>query len=261
MEGDGSDISAIMQTRSGGDLASRGFLLSAIEHQDRQLFNRYAALRRHVAERKKRQDDLVIQVAMLVRSEEKESGELRQTRQDKREVLEGLEAKQGELQEMLHQFEEDEAEIGSEIQEYMRRSAAGRGGQVLPMFTGRFSRPINGPITSPFGMRYHPILHVYRMHTGIDFGASYGTPIHAAAAGMVIATQEMRGYGRVVILDHGGGISTVYAHTSRFYCSPGQRVERGQIIAAVGATGLATGPHLHFEVRVNGRPVNPLGRL
>ena len=110
-------------------------------------------------------------------------------------------------------------------------------------------------------MRYHPILHITRMHTGLDFGAPIGTSIHAAADGVVISTSYMRGYGRVVIVDHGGGVSSVYAHTSQSYVSNGQHVARGQRIAAVGSTGLSTGPHLHFEIRIDGHPVDPLSRL
>ena len=116
-------------------------------------------------------------------------------------------------------------------------------------------------MTSGFGMRYHPILHITRMHTGCDFGAPIGTTIHAAAAGIVIHSSYMNGYGNVVIIDHGGGISTVYAHCSRIVVSDGQSIKRGQYIANVGSTGLSTGPHLHFEVRVNGHPVNPLRYL
>jgi murein DD-endopeptidase MepM/ murein hydrolase activator NlpD len=114
---------------------------------------------------------------------------------------------------------------------------------------------------SGFGMRFHPILRIRRMHKGIDFPANSGTSIRAAADGEVIAAQYMSGYGNTVILDHGGGVSTVYAHCSRILVRAGQKVSRGQTIARVGQTGLATGPHLHWEVRVKGRAVDPRSRL
>lgn len=123
---------------------------------------------------------------------------------------------------------------------------------------GQLSLPVPGaPITSPYGMRVDPILHVSSLHTGIDFGAPYGTPIHAAADGVVVAVGPEGGYGNATILDHGGGIATLYGHQEQILVSAGQRVSRGQVIGLVGCTGWCTGPHVHFEVRVNGSPVDP----
>lgn len=118
--------------------------------------------------------------------------------------------------------------------------------------------PVAGRITSGFGVRYHPILHFARMHAGIDFGAAWGSPIVAAADGEVIGAGWTGGYGRQVQVSHGGGIVTTYSHMSGIAASPGQPVRQGQVIGYVGSTGLSTGPHLHFEVRMNGRPVDPM---
>jgi murein DD-endopeptidase MepM/ murein hydrolase activator NlpD len=115
--------------------------------------------------------------------------------------------------------------------------------------------PVNGPVTSPFGTRWG------RMHDGIDIGVPSGTPIHAAAAGTVIYAGWMEGYGNLVVLDHGDGLSTAYGHQSSIAVGYGQGVAQGQVIGYVGSTGHSTGPHLHFEVRVNGSPVDPLGYL
>ncbi len=127
--------------------------------------------------------------------------------------------------------------------------------------TGDMIRPVAGVITSPFGWRMHPILHYRKFHTGVDFGVGYGSPIHAADSGTVIYATWMGGYGNVIIVNHGAGISTLYAHQSALLVGVGSSVSRGQVIGRVGSTGLSTGPHLHFEVRVNGNPVDPMGYI
>jgi murein DD-endopeptidase MepM/ murein hydrolase activator NlpD len=119
--------------------------------------------------------------------------------------------------------------------------------------------PVAGRITSYFGYRYHPILHFTRFHAGIDFGASWGSPIVAAADGQVAAAGWSGGYGRQVRIWHGGGLTTSYSHMSQIVASPGSFVRRGQLIGYVGSSGLSTGPHLHYEVLRDGAPVNPLG--
>ena len=113
------------------------------------------------------------------------------------------------------------------------------------------SWPVRGPITSPFGNRWG------RLHAGIDIGAGSGTPIRAAKEGSVIFSGVMNGYGNVVIINHGEGLSTLYAHQSRLGAREGQAVGKGDVIGYVGSTGHSTGPHLHFETRVGGTPRNP----
>lgn len=127
--------------------------------------------------------------------------------------------------------------------------------------SGQFIWPLSGPITSPFGWRTHPIFGTHTFHSGIDIGGDYGTPIHAAADGTVIYAGWISGYGNAVIISHGGGLQTLYGHNQSLNVSEGQRVVQGQVIAFCGATGNATGPHCHFEVRKNGEPVNPLNYL
>lgn len=122
-------------------------------------------------------------------------------------------------------------------------------------------RPVPGEITGGFGERLHPILGVVRMHTGVDMRAGYGAPIAAAAAGEVVWAAWRDGYGNTVIIDHGNQYATLYAHQSAVRVAVGQSVQAGQIVGEVGATGLATGPHLHFEVRVLGVPVDPASHL
>ena len=119
--------------------------------------------------------------------------------------------------------------------------------------------PVAAPITSTFGPRLHPILRFVRMHKGIDFGAHWGMPIHAAADGQVERAGWAGGYGRQVRIGHGGGMETSYSHMSSMAVSPGSIVHQGDVIGYVGSSGLSTGPHLHYEVIRNGTPVNPMG--
>jgi len=115
--------------------------------------------------------------------------------------------------------------------------------------------PVSGPVVSPFGYRWG------RLHAGIDIAVPYGTPIHAAGAGTVVLAGWVSGYGNYTCIDHGGGMATCYAHQSSFAVSQGAAVSQGQVIGYVGCTGHCFGPHLHFEVRINGTPVDPLGYL
>ena len=118
-----------------------------------------------------------------------------------------------------------------------------------------FLRPIHAPMGDPFGWRWG------RMHQGIDIGVGTGTPIKAAASGTVIYCGWESGYGNLVVLDNGGNLATAYAHQSSIAVACGQQVSQGDVIGYVGCTGHCTGPHLHFEVRINGEPVDPLGYL
>ncbi len=118
-----------------------------------------------------------------------------------------------------------------------------------------FILPVNGPLTSGFGLRWG------RLHAGIDVGVPFGTPIRAAASGTVVYSGWLGGYGNLVVVDHGNGLSTAYAHQQQIYATVGQRVGQGATLGEVGSTGNSTGPHLHFEVRINGSAVDPLGYL
>lgn len=129
---------------------------------------------------------------------------------------------------------------------------AGAGGMIWP---------ISGPITSEFGWRTHPIFGTARFHSGLDIGGDYGMPIYAAAGGTVIYAGWISGYGNAVIIDHGGGVTTLYGHNDSLNVSEGENVAQGQVIAMCGSTGNSTGPHCHFEVRENGEPVSPYGYL
>lgn len=127
-----------------------------------------------------------------------------------------------------------------------------------PDSTGKFDYPVKARITSPFGPRRHPIFGVRSMHSGIDLAAPYGTPVKASEGGLVIYSGWYGGYGKVVIVDHSQGYSSLYAHLSTIKSKVGDRVKQGQTIGYEGSTGYATGPHLHFEIRSKGKPKNPV---
>ena len=252
-----STLSVLLGSHTGGELASRSETMAEIAKSDRKIFEEYKTLRGEVANRKAAADALVVKVTDLEQQQRSEQHQLQVAKEQKGEKIQELEAQRGELEEAIAQFEQDENELTSQINAFVSRLNAA--GKSLPAFAGGFLRPVPGAITSGFGYRYHPILHKTRLHAGVDFHAPTGTPVHAAASGIVAWSRYMRGFGNVVSIAHGSDISTVYGHLSQRYVVVGQHVKKGDVIGASGATGLATGPHLHFEIRVHAKPVNQIG--
>src|SRR5262245_31892496 len=173
---------------------------------------------------------------------------LAQAKGNKRQRLAAVRESKAEYLHEVAGIQAASAQVTSTIQ-----SAGSTSYDATPSSSGLIW-PVSGPVVSGFGLRWG------RMHTGIDIGVGYGTPIHAAASGTVIFAGWMGGYGNFVIVDHGGGLSTGYAHQSSIAVGGGA-VSQGQVLGYVGCTGHCFGPHLHFEVRVNGSPVDPLGYL
>lgn len=167
------------------------------------------------------------------------------------EALDSFDEARAEDQEMYEEILDESLELEEELSSGDYGSGEG---------TGEFVRPGNGSITSEFGQRFHPILRYTKLHTGTDFGVGDGR-IRAADSGTVVKAEFNSAYGNMVVVDHGEidgqQISTMYAHQSGLMIDPGQDVEKGQHIGQIGSTGYSTGPHLHFEVRANGEPVNP----
>jgi murein DD-endopeptidase MepM/ murein hydrolase activator NlpD len=174
--------------------------------------------------------------------------------------------KQQKLQDISKLTAEQQAEAGeidalqaasNSIAERIRAAQANRqaGSPASTPSSAGLIWPVNGPVTSPFGWRWG------RMHEGIDIGVGMGTPIKAAASGTVIYCGWESGYGNLTVIDHGGNLATAYGHQSSIAVACGQQVAQGEVIGYVGCTGHCTGPHLHFEVRINGAPADPLGYL
>ncbi|MHB8731561.1 MAG: murein hydrolase activator EnvC family protein [bacterium] len=163
---------------------------------------------------------------------------------------------QREMQEAaVRELEAESFQIANMIR---RQQRGPHRGARLSLLSGSFLWPASGPISSGFGWRIDPFIHRRALHTGIDIAVPWGTPVKAAQSGTVLFVGWMTGYGNVVVLDHGNGVSTVYAHLSSYVVHAGEAVTRGQVIARAGSTGWSTGPHLHFEVRQDGQPVDPL---
>ena len=178
----------------------------------------------------------------LVAARREKSTTLASIQSDRRSTLAEIDA-----------LEQQSAALAARIREAQRQSSAPA--IVSPSGSGVFGWPVSGPVTSGYGMRWG------RMHEGIDIAVGEGTPVHAAAAGSVIYAGWMGGYGNLVVVDHGNGLSTAYAHNSSLAVSVGQQVAAGEVVSYSGNTGNSTGPHVHFEVRVNGSAVDPLGYL
>ena len=176
--------------------------------------------------------------------------------EQKNNLLAGTRAKQASYLAQVAQLEKDEAAKLAIIAQVGSTSSG-----PLPSGGGQLLWPAAGPITSPYGYRTHPIFGDTRLHTGIDIGAPYGAPVIASDGGSVIYAGVMGGYGNTVVIDHGGGLATTYNHMGAILVSSGQTVARGSQIAEVGCSGYCTGPHLHFEVRIDGGPVDPMPYL
>ena len=196
---------------------------------------------------KMRKDDIL---ELVTQSEQKQT-EIEKTYSQKSDLLSGAKADKNALVAMQNQLTAKESETARILESYKYGSAP----------SGKLSWPVTGSISSTFSMRVDPILHAYRMHTGLDIAAQRGTPVKAADGGQVIQAGYDSGYGNSILVYHGGGLATWYAHLQGFNCSIGQSVVKGQVIGFVGSTGMATGPHLHFEVRINGAPQNPMQYL
>ncbi len=237
------------------DLVDRMRFVKLICQQDQELLRRLVAFERKRAQQQAELQRLKAQQEQYHAQVQAETAAVAAQERKTRRLLQSILADRKRLESQLAALEAE----SKRIQQMLAALQRGRGGlRYKGKWSGRFVRPVPGPITSGFGMRMHPILHYRRMHTGVDMRASYGTPIKAAAAGMVVYAGWRGGYGKCVIIDHGSGIATLYAHMSRISVRRGQVVKAGQIIGRVGSTGLSTGPHLHFEVRKFGRPVDPL---
>lgn len=249
-----SYLDVLFGAKDFNDLMTRMDFLKRIIRRDYNLVTEVAAVK----------DQLELTQAELEKDRETQAEQ--ESRAHKARL--DMEEKVGRQQALIERLKTDKALIDQQYEELMAASRQvgamirerGDGG-VQASGSGAMIWPISGPVTSEFGWRVHPITGSQRFHSGVDIGGDYGQSVHAAQSGTVEYAGWISGYGNAVIINHGGGITTLYGHNQSLAVSEGQSVSQGQTIAYCGSTGNSTGPHCHFEVRRNGEPVSPYSYL
>jgi peptidoglycan DL-endopeptidase CwlO len=260
-------VTVVLESNGFADLLERTEFMQRVSHQDARIIRIVVEAKAEATATAKRLDRLEKRAQVVAAQIEDEvnqvsavkgqlvdrRGRYQEARGQKSALLAKTREDRHDLEGDLRALEAAQARITAALQASAGSSSA-PAGPVRPG-SGGLIWPVNGPLVSPFGMRWG------RLHAGVDIAAPAGTPIRAAKAGRVVLLGPTSGYGNYVCIDHGGGLSTCYAHLSSFSTSMGANVSQGQVIGAVGCTGHCFGDHLHFETRINGSPVNPAGYL
>lgn len=249
-------IAFMLESRDIEDAAIRTYAFRRIVHQDATIITTTKEAKEELEQQEAILRQQQAKLASLRNAISAQTQELREAEDEQEDLLKRVQSERMTYERWLREWEEESRAIGA----LLRRLQRARRDQPrpIPIWRGHFIRPVSGKIVSGFGYRVHPIFRRVKFHYGIDIAASYGTPIRAAADGVVVFSGWRRAYGNTIIIDHGDGLATLYAHCSRLLVSEGSVVKQGQVIALIGSTGLSTGPHLHFEVRRYGEPFNPL---
>lgn len=277
MHGQLNYLEVILGANSFSDFANRVELLKRVIRSDYNLILEIQKQKAAIEAKKAQLEEDKRQLDALATEAEKTRQEIAKKKAEQQKVLDAAKSNKAAAAQMEQDLNAQLASVRNLIQQRLAAAEAARqaaqqqaasddegGGGSDDNYvqgTGAMGWPCSGPITSPFGYRTHPIFGTTIFHAGIDIGVDYGTPIHAADSGVVVYSGWISGYGNAVIIDHGGGISTLYGHNQSLAVSEGQSVSKGSVIAYAGSTGNSTGPHCHFEVDVNGSPVNPMGYL
>ncbi|HHY44773.1 MAG TPA: peptidoglycan DD-metalloendopeptidase family protein [Firmicutes bacterium] len=250
--GQTSYIDILLTSRSFSDLMARIHYLKRLAANDTELIEGYTADRLELVAKKESLEARLAELETLKAQQEEKRDSVTKRTKDRQNYLAQVESEKAQLEKALDEMEAQSKALERVIAELQAKEG-------LPARDLSMIWPVTGYwITSYYGWRYHPVLGYDRFHSGIDYAADYNVPIKAAESGRVIFSGVNGGYGNCVIIDHGGGISTLYGHANKLLVKQGDVVVKGQQIALVGSTGLSTGPHLHFEVRVNGETTDPL---
>lgn len=250
--GDVSMLSVLFNSASISDFLTNLDLIKRIYESDRKLLSSLESDCQLIAQKKQALSDLKTDLL-------NQQAVLKENKDELAKSEAALEKQKSSIEKNNKQLEAQIDSLNAEADRLVDEILKLQGGGDY--LGGRMSWPAKAStrITSPFGYRMHPILKINKLHTGIDIGAAMGTDILAANSGKVItAAYNANGYGYYIMIDHGGGIVTLYGHSSKLLVKKGDVVTKGQVIAKVGSTGMSTGAHLHFEVRVNGKYTNPL---
>lgn len=251
-------VDVLLESNSFSEFLTNLDMVERIYEGDKEVFDELQKAHDEIETKKKQVETLQ---AELKDSKEVAETEMKNVEEEKAKIA----ASNEETEKMLDDLNAEADAITAKIraEEAARKEASGSSGGSSESSggSGRLGWPCSGPITSEQGWRIHPIFGYQKYHSGMDIGVPAGTPIKAAASGTVTMASWYGGYGYCVIISHGNGLSTLYGHNSALHVSYGQHVSRGQTIASAGSTGYSTGPHCHFEVRVNGTVTNPRNYL
>ena len=253
-----SYLDIVLTSANLSDFLSTYYLVTELTKYDVDLLD---VVERQKKEIETNQEQIVNQKKMLEEQKQKQVKTqvvLENSKLIRQNYIAKLTEEEQKIQSQIDDYNLQVNVIENEIKELLQTASFGEeyiGGKMIWPIDGHYN------ITSPFAMRIHPITKVYKLHTGIDISAAMGTNFLAAAYGIVVKAEYNRAYGNMVIVDHGGGVQTLYAHGSSIEVSLGQVVNAGDTVIKVGSTGYSTGPHAHFEIRINGQPVNPLDHL
>ncbi|MCK9478099.1 MAG: peptidoglycan DD-metalloendopeptidase family protein [Firmicutes bacterium] len=244
-------LEVLLSSGSIADFLNRFEIIKQITEYDNKRFKNLTQAVNQIEVKTEEIEKIKAQKATKMAAQQKDKEKLDNEQRKRDGILDENNMEVAQLEKFLNELAAMEAKLKAEAAAKMSKTAKYAGGQLEWPAPGCYT------ITSPFGMRYHPVLKVNRGHAGLDIGALNGSSIVAANDGVVIKATYNSSYGNYVMIDHGGGIATLYAHSSKLCVSEGAKVTRGQEIAKVGSTGISTGPHLHFEVIVNGSNVDP----
>ena len=247
-----SYVRVMAESKSFTDFAGKVKIMSRISKSDRELFERVSNDLMDIEYKKSQRETERYSAVKKVNETKRNMERVKLSRAKVDDSILALKKKLKKLEMQEDELIRKSNELAEQIRALQGKTTKWQAGKML------WPLPSSRRITSPFGTRFHPIFKTKKVHHGVDIGASTGSSIVAAKDGKVIIAGWQGGYGNVVIIDHGGGITSVYAHCSKLIARVGQHVKMGEVIAKVGSTGYSTGPHLHFEVRKNGTVVNPL---